>query len=280
MSGSSKRKKKKIKCRTAGHPPSIALAKPSLIQSIDGACGFTTSPSNYPASEPTSFVKNRALSDPGNEVLQDCRESELSVHASYSGDVKFNGDSVAHRKERDKIKKNSKLNKLLPESSVSGFSYEKSLTTGKPHVECACQTGSSFEEELTWCIRQLQTSSVTSDIEKYQKVIFEKNIKTLTSTKTPLPRKRQLMRSVFGDYRSKMRTNPVPDSQIYSTAPSISVMTMDKQQSKCYKPAASRSAMKKHVTSMEGNSICDARSDGSSSVFKFNFDISNPDMQG
>lgn len=71
-------------------------------------------------------------------------------------------------------------------------------------AECG---GSSFEEELEWCIRQLELglSPPTSSVQKKE---TEQNLKKLRSSKTPFPRKRQLMQSIFGDYRSKMADEP------------------------------------------------------------------------
>lgn len=76
-------------------------------------------------------------------------------------------------------------------------------------AECG---GSSFEEELEWCIIQLELglSPPTSSVQKKE---TEQNLKKLRSSKTPFPRKRQLMKSIFGDYRSKMADEPLTKGQ-------------------------------------------------------------------
>ena len=69
--------------------------------------------------------------------------------------------------------------------------------------------GSNFEEELEWCIAQLELGILRKEASKTQKKDNERNIKILRSSKTPLPRKRQLMRSLFGDYRTKIKSHPL-----------------------------------------------------------------------
>ena len=84
-------------------------------------------------------------------------------------------------------------------------------------------TQSNFTQELQWCIAQLKLGLSQADASKPQKQDNEKFIRTLKSEKTPLPRKRQLMKNLFGDYRSRMQRGPVP--QYLRTAdsePSIS----------------------------------------------------------
>lgn len=71
---------------------------------------------------------------------------------------------------------------------------------------------SSLEEELEWCIAQLELGMLRTGGSKSQKQQNQRSLQTLRGSKTPLPKKRQLMRSLFGDYRSKMKTQPTPNS--------------------------------------------------------------------
>ena len=73
---------------------------------------------------------------------------------------------------------------------------------------------SSFEEELDWCVAQLELGMLRPGASKQQKQQNERNICTLQASKTPVPKKRQLMRSLFGDYRSKMKLQPLPESLV------------------------------------------------------------------
>lgn len=85
--------------------------------------------------------------------------------------------------------------------------------------------GCSFEEQVEWCIGQLELGLLRREATKAQKDSNEKNIKTLRSLKVPIPRKRQLMRSLFGDYRLKMTTMPLSEgSSPASKQPSVSVV--------------------------------------------------------
>lgn len=73
---------------------------------------------------------------------------------------------------------------------------------------------SSLEDELEWCIAQLELGMLRTGATKSQKQQNGRSLSTLRGTKTPLPKKRQLMRSLFGDYRSKMKTQPIPESVV------------------------------------------------------------------
>lgn len=58
--------------------------------------------------------------------------------------------------------------------------------------------------ELAWCVEQLELGLKMQRPSPKQKEQAIGAIRTLRSERTPLPRKRQLMRSLFGDYRAQM----------------------------------------------------------------------------
>lgn len=58
--------------------------------------------------------------------------------------------------------------------------------------------------ELAWCVDQLELGLKMQRPSPRQKEQAVGAIRTLRSERTPLPRKRQLMRSLFGDYRAQM----------------------------------------------------------------------------
>ena len=62
-----------------------------------------------------------------------------------------------------------------------------------------------------------------SDETKVQKQENKKHIRCLQSEKTALPRKRQLMKNLFGDYRSKMAREPLLPAASASISSSKSV---------------------------------------------------------
>ena len=54
--------------------------------------------------------------------------------------------------------------------------------------------GSTLEDDIKWCIAQLEMAVVSKSVTKKQKEESIKYIKFLQSTKTPVPCKRQIMR--------------------------------------------------------------------------------------
>ncbi|XP_046387954.1 UPF0488 protein CG14286 [Ischnura elegans] len=62
----------------------------------------------------------------------------------------------------------------------------------------------NFEIELLWCIQQLQSSISSRKMNPRAVEDSMKALNTLKSNKAPLIKKRQIMRTLFGDYRAKM----------------------------------------------------------------------------
>lgn len=60
------------------------------------------------------------------------------------------------------------------------------------------------ELELCWCIQQLETNLNSGKLNEKQLQDCLKHIKLLKSNTQPIIKKRQLMRTLFGDYRAKM----------------------------------------------------------------------------
>ncbi|XP_035791064.1 UPF0488 protein CG14286-like [Anopheles albimanus] len=61
-----------------------------------------------------------------------------------------------------------------------------------------------FELELYWCIQQLESQLPNLQGNSKKWTDTNKMINTLKSSNQPIIRKRQIMRTTFGDYRSKM----------------------------------------------------------------------------
>ncbi|KAK8732684.1 hypothetical protein OTU49_006878 [Cherax quadricarinatus] len=61
-----------------------------------------------------------------------------------------------------------------------------------------------FSLELRWCIQQLELSMEKKKGKSKQADDMVKAHKTLTNSKAPLIKKRQIMNALFGDYRKKM----------------------------------------------------------------------------
>ena len=61
-----------------------------------------------------------------------------------------------------------------------------------------------FEAELAWCLEKLQASLESGKLSPKQVDDAAKTYKLLVNPKTAYIKKRQLMRTTFGDYRVKM----------------------------------------------------------------------------
>lgn len=65
-------------------------------------------------------------------------------------------------------------------------------------------TDSKFQEELSWCIENIEINLQTKKLSEKQAKDIVKTISSLKNPKNPLAKKRQLMRVSCGDYRAKM----------------------------------------------------------------------------
>ncbi|XP_034524742.1 UPF0488 protein C8orf33 homolog [Ailuropoda melanoleuca] len=72
--------------------------------------------------------------------------------------------------------------------------------------------------ELVWCVEQLELGLKTQRPSPKQREQAVGAIRTLRSERTPLPRKRQLMRSLFGDYRAQMEAERCEALRVLRTA--------------------------------------------------------------
>ena len=138
------------------------------------------------------------------EDVEHQRDSELQISAQEQ--VKTGGKKS---KKRHKKKASTSMNRSTGVPSSESTEEEKLFT---------------FEEQIEWCIGQLELGLHRREATKAQKDSNEKNIGTLRSLKVPIPRKRQLMRSLFGDYRSKMMTTPLPEASTRAKGPCVSVV--------------------------------------------------------
>ena len=110
--------------------------------------------------------------------------------------------------------------------------HKKKASAMKPHSEVPSQPDKedksfTFEEQIEWCIGQLELGMHCHDVTKTQKDSNEKNIGTLRSLKVPMPRKQQLMRSLFGDYRSKMMATPLSEASTRAKESCVKVVERD-----------------------------------------------------
>lgn len=302
MSGSSKRKKKKSKGRTE------SLEECNLVDRSRTNKAYLIEPCPSDIHKDSSCSVDGLPTEPhhsscNNQAVQD---SKLTVHSLTDSDtVKcsidndneaggINGHSEAvcetlsasggtsvNVKDTDKSKRKKKHKKLKNSIEVTPNRED----TAEPHANGSAP--SSFEAELAWCINQLHLGMASSHGDKHQKQTYEKNIKTLSSLKTPLPRKRQLMRSMFGDYRGKMKTHPVPESLLQTKQRGITSVKSNntgfEPKYMYYKPSAStclattsKETQTKDITGngdWRSKTNVETGSSMSMNEFRFNFEI-------
>ena len=116
-----------------------------------------------------------------------------------------------------KVPEGRQVDNSFPEHSIGSSPSQPLAKPPQLHSkETRHLTGSdssTLEQELDWCIGQLELGLLRRGASKPQKQENERHMKLLRSSKTPLPRKRQVMRSLFGDYRTKMKSQPLPATQ-------------------------------------------------------------------
>lgn len=106
--------------------------------------------------------------------------------------------------QRAKLHKTTGKLKTIPKlTSPSSSSQEQNLQPSTSRTEEDSESTRQFEIELCWCIQQFQISIDSGKLNPKQIQDTEKNIKKLKGS-APLIQKRQLMRTSFGDYRTKM----------------------------------------------------------------------------
>lgn len=87
------------------------------------------------------------------------------------------------------------------------------------------------ELELCWCIQQLETNLNSGKLNEKQSSDCSKHINILKSNTQPIIKKRQLMRSLFGDYRAKMADE---DRKMYQNNKNISFLAQPHASKKSY----------------------------------------------
>ena len=117
--------------------------------------------------------------------------------------------NASRRKRKKKKGMNAAVTHNESPTSSSSVASPASADESGSRDHPLVPTESNFEEELVWCVRQLELGLMRDKVTPAQRKESEQLIKKLQSTKTPLPRKRQMMRAVFGDYRTAMKSCPL-----------------------------------------------------------------------
>lgn len=117
--------------------------------------------------------------------------------------------SVRKRKRKRKQPSSSKTNGKS--SACEAVSHTDTPTDCETSTlrESTNPESSSFETELDWCIQMLELGLLRKNVTDVQRKESNHIVKKLSSDRTPTPRKRQIMHSVFGDYRAQMKAKPL-----------------------------------------------------------------------
>ncbi|EHH28865.1 hypothetical protein EGK_19398, partial [Macaca mulatta] len=107
--------------------------------------------------------------------------------------------SAASKKQKNKKKTRNRASVANGGEKAS----EKPAPEEVP-LSAEAQARAGLAQELAWCVEQLELGLKRQKPTPKQKEQAIGAIRTLRSKRTPLPRKRQLMHSLFGDYRAQM----------------------------------------------------------------------------
>ncbi|XP_058830602.1 UPF0488 protein CG14286 [Topomyia yanbarensis] len=104
-----------------------------------------------------------------------------------------------------KLHRNTGKLKSIPKTS-SGSIPASQVSTSDVTEICTRGPDEQFELELYWCIQQLENSLNIPHTQENKKKMVDttKLINLLKSPNQPLVKKRQIMRTNFGNYRTKM----------------------------------------------------------------------------
>ncbi|XP_056392274.1 UPF0488 protein C8orf33 homolog [Hyla sarda] len=131
----------------------------------------------------------------------------------------------------------------------------------------------TFEDELNWCINQLETGLLRRNPTPRQVADTQRVLRVLLSRKAPFVKKRQVMNQVFGNYRLKMAEERRTQEQAAnnSSEPKIQQVAAQETQSVVYRKSS------KDVQSGAGHWFTPSSGD-----FTFNFfpDQEQQDTEG
>uniref|UniRef100_G1NCB1 CH033 protein n=1 Tax=Meleagris gallopavo TaxID=9103 RepID=G1NCB1_MELGA len=145
------------------------------------------------------------------------REDESHVTLKMSKPESAPGDSTVIEKSASEGATQKKKKKKKQNASVSKKDIKETEIKRKAKVEAngcqnkdaahqdeTSQSDDQLQKEVDWCVEQLEIGLKTQKSTPKQVEEALRAIKTLRSDKAPLVKKRQIMRTIFGDYRKKM----------------------------------------------------------------------------
>ncbi|NXG13756.1 CH033 protein, partial [Grallaria varia] len=135
---------------------------------------------------------------------------------------KATGAGAAQKKKKKKKQKPPVSKKEMAETETSRKAKAEAKscqnTDTSKQEEKASQSDEQLQKELDWCVQQLELGLKTQKPTPKQAEEALRAIKTLRSDKALLVKKRQLMRTMFGDYRKKMQEELCRELKLMETA--------------------------------------------------------------
>ncbi|XP_029779430.1 UPF0488 protein C8orf33 homolog isoform X2 [Suricata suricatta] len=147
------------------------------------------------------------------------RETPVAAGPGHSTRSDSAARALSERGEGGAASKKQKKKKTRNGASVANGGGKVSEEPGSEEASlCAEAQAEQLARELAWCVEQLELGLKMQRPSPKQKEQALGAIRTLRSQRTPLPRKRQLMRSLFGDYRAQMEAERQEALRVLRTA--------------------------------------------------------------
>ncbi|KGL94396.1 UPF0488 protein C8orf33, partial [Charadrius vociferus] len=135
---------------------------------------------------------------------------------------KSTADGAAQKKKKKKKQKTSVSKKETEETDINRKAKAEANECQNKDTshqdETSQQSDDHLWREVDWCVEQLELGLKTQKATPKQVEEALRAIKTLRNDKAPLVKKRQLMRTMFGDYRKKMEEERCKELKLMETA--------------------------------------------------------------
>ncbi|XP_077358369.1 UPF0488 protein C8orf33 homolog [Festucalex cinctus] len=152
---------------------------------------------------------------------------------------------------QSKTKKKKKSGKKKA-TGITEAPQETSATEGSQEAESTeLSAEEQFKRQLDWCIEQLELGMKLQKATPKQREDASHALKTLRSSKAPLVKKRQVMRTMAGDYRKKMEEEKSKQFKLIQNELTSARVKMKSESSK--KSVFHRRAETKEMRAVEEN---------------------------
>ncbi|KAM4623390.1 UPF0488 protein C8orf33 homolog [Polymixia lowei] len=152
-----------------------------------------------------------ALTGASSPDSQSCAKEEKSSNAEK-------GSTASEPLAPSKSQKKKKSAKKKAPQSTEGQQKPNSTEGSQGDESTAVTAEQQLQRELDWCIEKLELGMRTQKGTPKQKEEASRALKTLRSSKAPLAKKRQVMRTMSGDYRKKMEDEKDKQFKLIQTA--------------------------------------------------------------